>query len=299
MSKSPYQALYTLIQTLPQPDGTMQPAVQSAVKNHQSNNLSIIMAFPLKVGGTFLRRALMHLLEKNYDSFLVRGSYASTDQARDLYFPSMLNNHVTQTQPPSAAIAHCHMYATQPVTSMIEAFNMPVLVNARNIFDTLLSYYEMLEADTGKGLVARSDFVLQTHSNYHELPEDERRWHLVNVAPIWYSRFYAYWIRYTHQCLETTAKPPFWTKFDELRNDGPLLLAKIAKHTDPKHDYSSMEVITAFDKALKEKKQLRFNKGLSGRGAEYFNAEEKAAITKLMAGGSSIRKQELENLGIL
>lgn len=115
---------------------------------------------------------------------------------------------------------------------------MPVVVNTRNIFDTLLSYYEMLESDKDKGIVARDDFVLQSHTNYHEMSEEERRWHLVNVAPIWYSRFYAYWIRYNDDCIERSIKPPPWTSFDELREQPIVLLSKIAKHVDPKHEYS-------------------------------------------------------------
>lgn len=284
---------------MPQSDGTIQPDVQSVVQNHKTPNKTIVLAFPLKVGGTFLRTALIHLLAKNYAAFLSRGSYASTDQSRDLYFPSVLNVHVTATQKPTAAIAHCHMYATLPVTSIIETFDIPIVVNTRNIFDTLFSYFEMLEKDKDVGKVATDDFVLQTYTGYHQLSAEDRRWHLVNVAPVWYSRFYAYWIRYTEKCEQQGIREPFWTTFNGLKDNGVALLSEIAKHVDPQNTYSPEEAEVAFTKAVSNKEQLRFNKGVSGRGVAFFNDDEKATIRKLMAGSDSIYQGQLEKLGVL
>jgi len=295
---SAHQALYNLIQTLPAADGTLDAYVEQSINNHKTNNITVVMAFPLKVGGTFLRTALIRLLSKNYQSFLMRGSYASTDQARDLYFPSILHQHVSAVEKPMASIAHCHMYATKPVTSLIEGFAIPTIVNTRNIFDTLLSYYDMLEADKWEGIVAKDDFVLQSHTNYHEMSSKDRRWHLVNVAPIWYSRFYAYWIRYSDNCLERGVKQPLWTKFDELKDHPVSLLSKIAKHVDYKHDYSKKEVTAAHRQSIDSKDQLRFNKGVSGRGVKFFNESERETILKLM-GQRQTYNRRLEGYGII
>ena len=296
---SPYQTLYNIIQKLPEIDGTIQPDVQAAIKNHKSSNISPVMAFPLKVGGTFLREALVNLLSKNYKAVLTRGSYASTDQARDLYFPSSLNVHVTAQERPIAAVVHCHMYATLPVTSMLEVFNMPIVVSTRNILDTLLSYYEMLEKDSDEGIVARDDLVLQTYAPYHKLADEDKRWHLVNVAPIWFSRFYAYWIRYTEDCVTRSINSPLWTSFRELKDEGPALLGKIVRHVDPANQYSDEEVELAFNEALADKQKLRFNKGVSHRGENFFNAEEKATIYRLMGSNDAQHLKQLEKLEVL
>lgn len=294
---SAYQNLYNMIQTLPASDGTINTDVARIVQNHQTQNITVVMAFPLKVGGTFLRTALIYLLAKNYRTQLARGSYASTDQARDLYFPSLLHTHVNGEARPVASIAHCHMYATKPVTSLLEAFNIPVIVNHRNILDTLLSYYEMLEKDAGVGEVARDDFVLQAHTGYHELSEADRRWHLVNVAPIWFSRFYAYWLRYTDDCEKRGVKKPLWTSFNELAKDPEAMIAKIAKHADPRYQYNDLEVKTAYDRSMEKKETLRFNKGIPGRGSAFFSDEEKAAIYRLMGEGTQTGDR-LKSLGI-
>ena len=295
---SVYQVLYNLTQALPEADGTIKPDVESAIKNHKTDNINVVMAFPLKVGGTFLRTALIHLLAENYSASLLRGSYASTDQTRDLYFPSILHQHVSRGDRPTATVAHCHMYATRPVTSILETFNMPVVVNTRNILDTLLSYYEMLEKDKEQGIVARDDFVLQSHTSYHEMTPEERRWHLVHVAPVWYSRFYSYWIRYSDECIERSIKLPLWTKFDELKDRPISLLSKIARHVDPKHEYSKKEVTAAHRKSVDSKKQLRFNKGQSGRGAKFFNDAEQETILKLM-GPQPDHARRLREYGIV
>jgi hypothetical protein len=295
---SAYQTLYNMIQTLPDPDGTLKSNVKSVIDNHKTNNISVVLAFPLKVGGTFLRNALIHLLGKNYSAGLVRGAYASTDQSRELYFPSVLHHHVTQSEKPMASVSHSHMFATKPVTCILEAFKIPVIVNTRNIFDSLLSYYEMLEKDAGLGFVAGNDFVLQSHSNYHDMSPDERRWHLVNVAPIWYSRFYAYWIRYTDNCTERGIRQPLWTTFDELKDNPVPLLAKFAEYVDPNNEYSEKEVTAAYQKSVGNKKQLLFNKGKTGRGPKFFDADEQKAILRLM-GQRPEYARRLEEYGII
>lgn len=295
---SAYENLYNIIQKLPQSDGDVHPDVKATLSNFKTNNIGAIMAFPVKVGGTFLRTALIHLLSKHYQSYLLRGSYASTDQSRDLYFPSILHHYVNSLGKPSAMVAHCHMYATKPVTSIIELFQIPVLVNARNILDTLLSYTEMVEKMHKNGEPISDDFILQTHTNYSHMSEDERRWHIVNVAPIWYSRFYAYWIRYTEDCQRRGIQAPVWTNFQELEKEPAQLLSKIAALVDPGYSYSQAEVQAALDQALSVKDKLRFNKGVSGRGAKYFTTDEQDKIHKLMATTPE-KTKTLEELGVL
>lgn len=293
-----YQNLYQLIQTLPETDGGIHTTVKNSLDTLQTTNIGAIMAFPVKVGGTFLRTALIKLLSKNYTSYLGRGSYASTDQSRDLYFPSILHHYVNQGERASALVAHCHMYATKPVTSIVELFKIPVLVNTRNILDTLVSYNDMVSQMHRDGIPITDDFILQTHDNYADMSEEERRWNLVNVAPIWYSRFYAYWIRYTETCIANGTQAPFWTKFDELRQEPEQLLSSIVKIVDPANTYTKKEIRSTLKATLAVKDKLRFNKGVSNRGEKYFTAEEQKTIHNLMASTTN-HKEKLIELGVL
>lgn len=293
---SAYQSLYNLIQSLPKSNGDINPNVANIIKQHKSNNIGTVMAFPPKVGGTFLRSALITLLGKeNYIAALKRGSYASTDQARDLYFPSILHHFVEQGTKPSAMVAHCHMYATRPVTAILELFNIPVIVNTRNIFDTLLSFYEMLHNDP-KSIT--DDFILRTHSPFSEMSKEEQRYNLVNVAPIWYARFYSYWIRYTDECIEAERESPLWTSFNELKHEPAKLLLNIVRKVDPHNTYRLEECTAAMDQMMTIKAQLRFNKGQSGRGKDFFTEEEQQTITNLMARDDE-QKKRLVEYGVL
>ncbi|GHF17789.1 hypothetical protein GCM10017044_10280 [Kordiimonas sediminis] len=276
---SPYELLYKILQTMPDPEGGINPVVKNQIQNFQSPNIGAILAFPPKVGGTFLRTALIELLSKNYYAYLSRGSYASTDQARDLYFPTFLHHHVTIDPTPKALIAHCHMHANKPNIEIIEVFKLATIVNTRNILDTLVSYNDMVTKEADQLGV---DFLSHSSEYYRDMTEDRRRWSLVNIAPIWYARFYAYWLNYTEACREAGKIPPLWTSFEELSNDPEILLSKFARHVDPANTYSIQDIDSALQKTMANKKDLRFNKGTSGRGDAFFTPEEKSRILEIM-----------------
>ena len=87
-------------------------------------------------------------------------------------------------------------------------------------------------------------------------------------------------------------------KFEELKERPISLLSKIAKHADFKHEYSKKEVSAAHRQSIDAKKQLRFNRGVSGRGGKFFTESERETILKLM-GQQPAYNLRLREYGII
>lgn len=293
-----FQVLYQLVQQLPEQDGEINAQLKGAIARNPSRNLMATMNFPPKVGGTFLRTALTILLKKNYTATFKRGSYASTNQARDLYFPSLLHFHFASAQKPFAVITHNHMIATRPVTALCELFNIRLVINTRNIFDTLVSLYNHQQKLEAEGKYIDDELFLQSDQDYSAMTEEERRWNLINVGAVWYSRFYASWIKYDNDSKNTEKQPILWSRYAELVEEPRELLRKIVTHVDPTHEYSDEEIQAALDESMKHKASLRFNKGITGRGDAFFSDDEKEQIRTIMARRDEHRKV-LEKLEIL
>lgn len=287
---SVYQTLYQLVTAATGTDGQLQEQGKTVVKNTQTNNIQCLLANPPKVAGTFVRGVIITLLEENYQSFLSRGSYASTNQARDLYFPTVLNQHIVARPTPTAAVMHCHLLPNFPNQNTIQLFNIPTAVVSRNIFDTLVSYFDMMEKLPRES--ASNDIIYDITTRYHDLSEDQKRYFLVNMAPMWYLRFYSAWLEYT----ETAAKKPLWLRYDELKSNPVKFIGRLAKHYDPNNHYSKKKIQNSLDQMTKDKDKLRYNKGVSGRGDAFFTEKEKQTITDIMSfNGTSA----LEKLGVL
>ncbi len=293
---SAYEILYKVLSSPPDPYGKINNETRNLIKELKRNNLQVVLSYPPKVGGTYIRTALVILLQKNYHSFLSRGSYASTDQSRDLYFPTIFHQHILNGAKPFSAIMHCHMYSTNPVRELIELFEIKTIIQTRNILDTLLSYYEMHEKSVARGQNVDDEFMMSSGKSYSMMSQEEKRFALVHVAPVWYAKFYGKWLRYTEQCKKNNTDAPLWVTYRELENSPENLLEKIVTYCDPENTYAPHEIKAALDQALRDKDAVRFNKGISGRGENFFSEEEKETIYKIM---SSIGEDKLEQLEII
>jgi len=292
---SVYETIYKVMLAAPSGIGEMQPQVKEIIRTTVSRNRQILLAYPPKVGGTFMRTALIHLLSENYQSFLSRGSYANSDQSRDLYFPTILNQHIVQNARPAAAVMHLHMYPSRHVTDIIEAFDMPIVIATRDILDTLVSGVngtEILEnADAHV-----DDAIVTNGKPFHEMTLEERRHSVVNIVPVWYARFYGQWLRYDRECREKGKRPPLWLHYNELKDEPQQVLARMARHVDPANHYGEDQISKALALALMNKPAVRFNKGVSGRGRDYFTAEEQHTIFDIV---SKAGEADLRRLGVL
>lgn len=290
-----HEILCQLMMTLPTADGRILPAIREIIATGRGPNRQILLAYPPKVGGTFMRAALIRLLENHYAASLVRGSYANTDQSRDLYLPSLLQLHMSRQPQPIAAVMHLHMYPSRHVTEMIETFEIPVVIGTRPILDCLKSSIDMTEGMEADGTDI-DDAIISNGKPYVEMTAEERRHSVVHTVSLWYARFYAQWLRYDRECKAQMKPAPLWVRYDELKEEPVALLMRMARHVDPDHRYSETEANAALARSLEQKSELRFNKGVAGRGQAHFTPEEKRTIYDILAKAG---EADLLRLGVL
>jgi hypothetical protein len=293
---SVYEAIYKVMLAVPTGTGEMLPQVKEIIRTTASHNRQTVLAFPPKVGGTFMRTALIHLLSDNYQAYLSRGSYANLDQARDLYFPTILSQHIVQTPRPSAAVMHLHVYPSRHVTDMLEAFDIPVVLSSRDILDTLISGINMTEGMEEDESVFIDDSIITNGKPFREMSLEERRYSVVHYVSLWYARFYGQWLRYDRECRAQGKRPPLWLTYEDLKDEPQMVLARMARHVDPKNHYSEDDVRKALALSLIDKEAVRINKGVSGRGSTYFTREEQKTIFDIVGKAG---EADLIRMGVL
>lgn len=292
---SVYEMIYKVMVAVPGGTGEMQQQMKDIIRSTKSHNRQIVLAYPPKVGGTFMRTALINLLNDNYQGYLSRGSYANLDHSRDLYFPTILNQHIVQDSRPAAAVMHLHMYPSRHVTEIIEAFDIPVIIATRNILDTLISGINMAEGLEDNDAFI-DDTMISNGKTYREMTLEERRHSVVHNVSLWYARFYGQWLRYDRECREQGKRPPLWLHYEELKDEPQIVLARMARHVDPENHYSEEQISKALALSLMDKPAIRFNKGISGRGHAYFTPVEQQTIFGIV-GKAGI--EDLRRLGVL
>lgn len=293
---SAYEAIYKIMSTMPVHTGEITAEMRGMITATKTKNIQTILAYPLKVGGTYMRVALIHLLSFHYQAHLSRGSYVAVGPNREPYFPLIFNQHVLTDTTPRAAVMHLHTVATQATTEIVEAFDIPVLIATRNIYDTLVSWANHQEKNLATGGYPDWDFLTENGKPFSEMTAEERRHGLVHFAPLWYARHYGSWLRYSKACMEKGIHPPLWMRYEDLVERPVDLLMAIIQHVDPVHTYSREQAQAALQLAMQDKEAVRFNKGVGGRGDAYFRAEEKQVIYDII---KTAGEPDLIELGVL
>ncbi|MFT4540385.1 MAG: hypothetical protein ACI841_003738 [Planctomycetota bacterium] len=266
-----------------QPTGEeFTPEQKELLRSFARDKPLVFLAFPLKVGGTFLRTAIAGAIQiagNQKPVRLVRGSFMGNgDGERDLYLPNLLGHFLSVDDGP--AILHNHTTATLSNRVVMDLFGMKPVVMKRNILDILRSFYD---AGSSKGHMKGHGSGFAEDETFFDQPLDIQKDYLVsNVAP-WYVKFFASWM-----LAEQRGQIPavHWTSFDEFRQDAAPVVQGILEYYQI--DVTPEAARTGVEAAKSQRKKLRFNKGTSGRGEQFFNAEQIAHVERLTQSFTSL-----------
>lgn len=290
------ETLVKLLTIRPEYDGTFSPDVVQALDGMITTARYGLLALPMKVGGTFLRSAMVYLLEAHYMAFLERGKFAANEVPEDIYFPSLLMNKLRIHEPPMYAVMHLHVYPNPDNIGLIDAFRIPTILGSRNIFDTLVSYWDMNVPDNKP-----QDFfdpLLSKGPHISQLDIGTLRTNLVHQAPQWYAAYYGRWLEFNKRRAEMGFPEFPWLNHEQLRANPLETLQFVASRLDPEHVYSESDCQKILDKmAAEDDAKFRRNKQKKGRGADFFTVEEKDHITRVMLEGAS--EDDLSMLNVL
>lgn len=277
-------------------DGQFDPKTRATLEHLRGPARQALLAYPMKVGGTFMRSAMVYILEKRFNAIIDRGRFARSEEPIEMYYPAFLMQYLTQTTPPQMTIYHLHMYPTTTHTNLIDVLQIPVILASRNILDTLVSLYNMvLPSGVPEGGVNN---LLSGGKLLENMSLEEIRHNLVVHATFWYAQYYVRWLDYCQNQENKGGPVPIWQTYDRLVSEPDQLLADMANHIDPEGQYSKKEAFLALSRLESvDDKTVRKNKAVSGRGAAFFTHAEKNAIEKAVR--STVPEDGIDRLGLL
>jgi hypothetical protein len=124
-----------------------------------------------------------------------------------------------------------------------------------------------------------------------ELGEEERKsWLVRNFAP-WYLKYYVSWL----SAAENPDLPPvLFLDYDDFAGNPAATVERILAF----HELSlpRPRIDEALEVSRGVRSELRFNKGVSGRGAAFFSAEQREHVRELAA---TYVRHDFEGLGLI
>ena len=255
--------------TLPNSDGSFDPEFHNYLQELGERRPSVILAFPPKAAGTYLRSAVIVAVRGS----LVRTVHAQGGRDASFYLPTFLS-YYAQHLPASTLVTHVHMQALPANRFFIQALDLKPVVMIRSIPDMLASYLDMLE---GGPLSADNWLNIEVPENYASLNNAAKADFIVDMMGPWYASFYASWVSFAAQepgrVLEVT--------YDSFLADPASALEKILNHSRLARSREQCEA--ALKNVWDERTQYRYNKGVAGRGQSRFTAAQIARLVRQIA----------------
>jgi len=264
----------------PDIDGDYQPAIIEQIRSQRQARCYVFFAFPPKCGGTFIR----DIVGRVSGAALCRPGHALGGRDSTPYLP-MFTMHMLSPTGPKAFMTHAHMIGHHSNIQLLNLFGIKPVVMKRSIPDMLCSYADMLETEGRYPDGSYNWSILcgvHTDPSFLRLDATERLDFFVYHQAPWYIQFYASWLR----ADRNKSLPVHWTVYDAFRTDPIRTIAGILDF------YGLSDRATAVSEAVAQaeanRNTLRFNKGVSGRGAALLKPHHIQHLHRLAQGYKDI-----------
>jgi tetratricopeptide (TPR) repeat protein len=217
----------------------------------------IFIACVPKSASTFLKNLLVNLTGY-HDLFTV---YAAGQSEHEIYLPTLRESAHLDT------VTQQHCRASDANINLMQAFGIRPVVLVRNVFDSVMSLLDFYDKGAFRTSYFRADWpALDQETKIDLLIE--------NVIP-WYFQFVASWdLAEKQKRLEV-----HWLKYEELVADKCASVLDVLKFYGLGAPREGIE--RRIRKIESDKGKIRFNKGLTGRGASGLNDRQKDQIRRL------------------
>ncbi|MDB5733644.1 MAG: hypothetical protein JWP16_2460 [Alphaproteobacteria bacterium] len=264
LDRAAQEALFNL----PNNDGVFPGELQRYLGTLGARRPAIVLAFPPKAAGTFLRAAAI----KATGGELLRIVYAQGARDAQLYLPTLVAYYLGGFCE-GPMVSHIHMQAFPANVSVLQAFGIRPVVMIRSIPDMLASYWDMLE---------RSDDALRQGINctippdFRDLPADRKADFLIDVLGPWYAGYYATWLEHAAQNDDVCV-----LRYCDFVQAPAATLETLLKHCGVPR--TPEECQAAIDATWAERGRHRFNEGVEGRSHQYFAMRHLERIGRLLS----------------
>jgi len=156
----------------------------------------------------------------------------------------------------------------------LEAFGIRPIIMLRPIPDMLASYWDMLSTSAE----ARAEGLnCPIPEGFAEFGTARKADFMMDIIAPWYVSYFATWL----DCARQKPDDVCVLRYSDFVADPAHVLELALDHAElPRSRFVCQ---AALDAAWKDRSGLRFNKGASGRGAEYFSAAHIEKLARMMA----------------
>jgi Ni,Fe-hydrogenase III component G len=254
---------------VPSPEGVYPPKFAAYFRALGRKRPLLFLAFAPKAAGTFLRQAAMEALG---GGCLIRFTHAQGGRDGTPYLPTFMAAYLDAEKP--ASIGHLHMQALPANRHFIDMFGIKPVIMLRDIPDMLASYWDMLEIDP----VARADGLnCQIPDDFVSLSREQKADFMIDVVAPWYASYFATWKTFHDEAPQTVCV----LHYDEFQNDPSATLFRALQHAGFQTPRAKCEA--AIERVWNDRTNFRFNRGVGGRGREYFSPGHLKALERMLA----------------
>ena len=160
----------------------------------------------------------------------------------------MREKEITDFESPRGYVAQHHVRKSDATAAIIKRKNIGTIVLTRNIYDCIVSLRDH---------ICTHPLLPMAHvpSHFNDMPEAQQHLFIASMIVPWYFNFYTSWVN---------SDDAMWVTYEELTDDPEATFDRV--RTTLLEEYSIEDMMTAAESAMKA--DVRFNKGVSGRGAE-------------------------------
>ena len=260
-------AMYAIFE-MPTPDGVFKQKFIDYFRALGRGRPLLLLCFAPKAAGTFYRQVALEAIS----GCLVRLVHTQGGRDGTPYLPAFIVGLQDSATP--NVVGHLHMQALPANRNFIDMFGLKPVIMLRDLPDMLASYWDMLDADP----VARADGLncLIPH-DFVSLSREEKADFMVDIVAPWYASYFATWKDYADAAPQTVCVQRY---ADFVANPvgavhGALLHAGF--RTPREKCEAAAELVWG------KRDKYRFNKGVAGRGREYFSPAHLERLARMLS----------------
>jgi hypothetical protein len=200
----------------------------------------------------------------------VRTVHAQGGRDASFYLPTFLLYYVAN-HPARPLVTHVHMQALPANRHFMNALDLKPVIMVRAIPDMLASYADMLDADPHS---PDNWLNIRLPQNYAALPLAAKNDFLIDMIGPWYASYFATWLEYA----EASPGRVCILDYDRFRAEPAAVLEALLAHAGMPRPREVCQA--ALDAVWEDRKDFRFNQGVSGRGRVRFTPAQIARLER-------------------
>ena len=215
-----------------------------------------------KSGSTFVCRVLQALT--GYPARELSYAYERTEQ--DLYLPKVIDACR------KGGVVQQHVQATGANLDLMKRFGIRPVILVRNLLDVVVSIREYLFIEGFEKFPS-----LYATDALASMPIERQHDFLITFAMPWYFDFYVSW----HDATRDKRADTMWLSYDEISADWTAGISMILEHYSIKK--SEAEISEVIESLRGQPSSIRFNRGISGRGASALTVAQQERLFEMAA----------------